>query len=226
MTAFFLLLAAFGVYVAGTRALGKWDGGWHRLERSYGLLLNEENGSETTSIRHGSILGVELRLWREPNTYSPEQSGRTRLRIEAVDTTAAWSCAFYNKHAAVPKVGTEVALDDTLLARHARCVPTAKYDPNDGLSEEVRLLLMHWFTPKSFQLQKHVVRWVRIGEGLVEFDAVGHLFSEKHVEQFLAEVIAFVFALRGTPIDGEPLDMLRSSKLPVARLVAGSQNNS
>lgn len=223
MTAFFLLLAAFGVYLAGTRALGKWGGGWHRLGRSYGLLLTEENGSDSARIRQGSILGVEVRLWREANTYSPEQSGRTRLRIEAVNTTAAWSCAFYNKHAAVPKVGTEVALDDKLLARHARCVPTAKHDPNDGLSEEVRLLLLHWFTPKSFQLQKHVVRWVRIGEGLVEFDAVGHLFSEKHVEQFLAEVVALVFALRGTPIDGEPLAALRASRLPVARLLPSTK---
>lgn len=219
MTALLLLLAVLGVYAAGTRVIGKWDGGWNRLGGSYGLLLEEGSAAETTNRRTGTILGVEVRLWRETNTFSPEQSGRTRLRIEAVDRATTLSCAFYNKHAAVPKVGTEVALDDQVLGRHARCVPTASNDPNHDLSEEVRLQLLQWFTPRSFRLQRHIVRWVRIGEGLIEVDAVGHVFTERYVERLLAEVVAFVLALRGTPLKGEPLDALRSSRLPVARLL-------
>ncbi len=216
MTALLLLLAAIGVYAIGTRTIGKWDGGLTRLGQSYGLLLEAPTDGEKNR-RAGAILGVELRLWRETNTFSPEQSGRTRLRIEALDNSVAWSCAFYNKHAAVPKVGTEVAIDDPVLGRHARCVSTARHDPNEGLSEEVRLQLLQWFTPKSFRLQRHLVRWVRIGEGLIEVDAVGHVFTEKYVEQLLAEVVGFVLALRGTPLCGEPLAALRSSRLPIAR---------
>jgi hypothetical protein len=217
VTALLLVLGVFGVYAAGTRIVGRWDGGWNRLGRSYGLLLEEVNGPGEANRRTGAILGVELRLWRETNSFSPEQSGRTRLRIEAIDSSVEWSCTFYNKHAAVPRVGTEVALDDQALRRHARCVPTAKHDPNVGLSEEVRLQLLQWFTPKSFRLQRHIVRWVRIGEGLIEVDAVGHVFTEAYVERLLAEVVAFVLALRGTPLDGEPLNALRSSRLPFAR---------
>ncbi len=225
MTALLLLLAVLGVYAAGTRVLGKWDGGWNRLGSSYGLLLEEDNAAGTTNRRTGAILGVEVRLWRETNTFSPEQSGRTRLRIEAVGGTTTLSCAFYNRHAAVPRVGTEVALHDPVLGRHARCVPTAAHDPNQGLSEEVRLQLLQWFTPRSFRLQKHIVRWVRVGEGLIEVDAVGHVFTESYVERLLAEVVAFVLALRGTPLDGEPLDALRSSRLPVARLLPSASDN-